>query len=202
MSIIEQLTNTLANMHWAEIVGVFCGLIYVILAARENIWCWFWGILNALVSIYLFFEIKLYAESVLYLFYFFAGIYGWYAWSFARRVSERHAIVEWSWMQHLIVVVAGVAGALAVYFLLRNYTDAQKPLIDAHTTVFSFIATYMVTRKVLSNWLYWIVIDGVSVGLYASRGLYLYAGLMLLYTILAGYGYREWQKSYRLENAH
>jgi nicotinamide mononucleotide transporter len=199
MNIIEQLNQTIINMHWAEITGVFCGLVYVILAARENIWCWFWGILNALVSIYLFFAIKLYAESILYLFYFFAGIYGWYAWKYARRVSQQHGIVEWTWSRHLLVVLAGVAGSLGVYFLLQNYTDAQKPLIDAHTTIFSFIATYMVTRKVLSNWLYWIVIDAVSVGLYASRGLYLYALLMLLYTILAIYGYWEWRKSRRLE---
>ena len=184
----------MAQMHGAEVAAVFCGLIYVILAARENVWCWLWGIGNAILSIYLFIEIKLYAESVLYFYYFLAGIYGWYAWTYAQRVSQKHAIVEWKWSTHGQIAIGGIMASLLVYWILATYTDAAKPLIDAHTTVFSFIATYMVTRKVLSNWIYWIVIDGISIYLYASRGIYLYALLMLVYTIIAWYGYQSWKK--------
>ena len=191
---IENIQSAIAQMHWAEIAAVFTGIIYVILAAKENIWCWFWGILNALLSIYLFFEIKLYAESFLYFYYFLAGIYGWYAWTYAKRVQNKNAIIEWKWSTHLGIAAIGILLSLALYWLLANYTDAQKPLIDAHTTVFSFIATYMVTRKILSNWLYWIIIDAVSVYLYATRGIYLYALLMLVYTIIAWYGYLQWKK--------
>jgi len=188
------ILEAIQEMHWAEVAGVISGLIYVLLAAKENIWCWFWGILNAILSIYLFFEIKLYAESGLYVFYFFAGIYGWYAWKYVRRVSTLHAIVEWSWTKHLLLIGIGLILSWICYWGLSSFTDAQKPLIDAHTTIFSFLATYMVTRKVHSNWIYWIVIDAVSVWLYATRGLYLYALLMVLYTVIAVYGYWSWQK--------
>ena len=181
-------------MHWAEVAAVICGLVYVVLVARENIWCWFWGGLNALLSIYLFIEIQLYAESILYVYYFLAAIYGWYAWKYSRRVSDAHAIVEWSWKKHLLLILAGFGLSYLLYLVLSNFTDAQMPLVDAHTTIFSFLATYLVTRKVLSNWLYWIVIDAISVWLYASRGIELYAVLMLVYTVIAILGYFRWKK--------
>jgi nicotinamide mononucleotide transporter len=194
LDIQEQIFQAITNMHWAEVAAVVCGLIYVVLAARENIWCWFWGGLNAILSIYLFVEIKLYAESMLYFYYLIASVYGWYAWKHARRVSEEHAIVEWNWQRHLIFIGVGFALSFVLFQFLVHFTDAQMPLIDAHTTVFSFLATYLVTRKVLSNWIYWIVIDAISVGLYASRGIFLYAVLMAVYTVIAYFGYRQWQK--------
>lgn len=188
------MLEALQNMHWAEVAAVICGLIYIVLVTKENIWCWFWGGLNALLSIYLFIEIQLYAESILYAYYFLAAIYGWYAWKFAKRVSDTNAIVEWSWQRHLALILIGFAAAYLLYLLLSNYTDAQMPLVDAHTTIFSFLATYLVTRKVLSNWLYWIVIDAISVWLYISRGIELYALLMLVYTVIAVLGYFNWKK--------
>ncbi|GAB5552313.1 MAG: nicotinamide riboside transporter PnuC [Saprospiraceae bacterium] len=188
------MQEALQNMHWAEVAAVICGLIYVILVTKENIWCWFWGGLNALLSIYLFVEIQLYAESILYAYYFIAAIYGWYAWKYAKRVSDHHGIIEWPWQKHLFLILAGFGLSYLLYLLLSNYTDAQMPLVDAHTTIFSFLATYLVTRKVLSNWLYWIVIDAISVWLYVSRGIELYAFLMFIYTIIAVLGYFQWRK--------
>jgi nicotinamide mononucleotide transporter len=181
-------------MQWAEVAAVLCGLIYVVLVTKENIWCWFWGGLNALLSIYLFVEIQLYAESVLYFYYFLAAIYGWYAWKYAQRVSQTHAIIEWPWQRHLWLILLGFVLSYLLYLILSRYTDAQMPLVDAHTTIFSFLATYLVTRKILSNWLYWILIDAISVWLYASRGILLYAVLMLIYTVIAVFGYLEWKK--------
>lgn len=197
MSIQEQILQTIQQMHWAEVAAVVCGIFYVILAARGNIWCWFWGGLNAVLSIYLFVEIKLYAESVLYFYYLIAALYGWYAWRYVDRVSEKGGITEWSWQRHALYILAGFVCSFLLYQVLVRFTDAQMPLVDAHTTVFSFLATYLVTRKILSNWLYWIVIDAISVGLYASREIYLYAILMAVYTIIAYFGYRQWQRRMR-----
>jgi len=197
----EDLAQVALNLHWAEVASVVAGIIYVVLAARENIWCWLFGIVGSALSIYLFYISKLYAESVLYFYYVAAGIYGWWAWTHARDAGETHqmSITTWRWRQHLFAIIIGVALSLLLAFFLKRYTDAQMPLLDAHTTIFSFIATYLVTRKVLSNWVYWILIDAFSVGLYASRELYLYALLMLAYTIIAVWGYRRWLRVYRLE---
>jgi len=195
---IEEISEGLRQMHWAEGAAVLCGVAYVILAAREHIGCWAFGILNGLLSIYLFYVSGLLAESVLYLYYVLAGIYGWYAWANDHRPADGDAnelhVAEWTYLRHTLIIVLGIALSWGVAWVLRTYTSAQMPVIDAHTTVFSFIATWMVTRKILSNWLYWIVIDAVSVWLYASRDLYLYSFLMAGYTILAVWGYISWRR--------
>jgi nicotinamide mononucleotide transporter len=194
----ESILQAASEMHWAEVGSVIAGVIYVVLAARENIWCWLFGIAGSALSIYLFYVYKLYAESILYFYYVLAGIYGWWAWTHGRDATEetQMSITTWKPGQHLLTVIVGAGLSLVLAFFLRRYTDAQMPVIDAHTTIFSFLATYLVTRKVLSNWIYWIFIDAISIGLYASRELYLYALLMVAYTLIAGWGYMEWRKVY------
>mgnify|MGYP002624080906 FL=1 len=127
-----------------------------------------------------------------------AGIYGWYAWR-KRSDNNELKISVWPISYHLLALLLGVILSFGLATLLRTYTDAALPLVDSHTTIFSFIATFMVTRKVLENWLYWIVIDAVSVWLYWSRDLYLYAILMLAYSIIAVWGLLAWKKQYGKE---
>ncbi len=198
MDWVEMLLEAAGNLHWAEVGAVLFGIVYIVLAARENIWCWLFGIVGSALSIYLFILSKLYAESILYAYYVLAGFYGWWAWTNDRDADREHqmSIITWAPKRHVWTIVLGVLLSLGLAFLLRRYTDAQFPVVDAHTTIFSFIATYLVTRKVLSNWVYWIVIDAVSIGLYAGRGLYLYALLMAVYTVIAIYGYRAWRRSW------
>ncbi len=193
----DLIRDTALQMHWAEVGAVMAGLIYVLLAAREQIWCWFFGIVGSALSIYLFVESKLYAEAFLYLYYVLAGFYGWYAWSHAREQGGAPQVIRWAPAAHALSI--GITWLLALLLAvgLKRYTDAQMPLLDAHTTLFSFLATYLATRKVLGNWLYWIAIDAASIYLYFNRALYLYALLMLLYTALAVYGYRTWLAHYR-----
>jgi len=208
-SILSVLIMAWENMTWIEIWAVITGLIYVILAVSENIWCWFFGIISSLLSIYLFYTGKLYAESVLYFYYVIAGIYGWYAW--VNRKEEEAKILDhsnegsklkihtWDLKAHGITIVFGMFAAYVLAYVLENYTDAKIPRLDAFTTVFSFIATYMVTRKVLENWIYWIIIDVVTTGMYFQRAYYLYALLMIVYTVIAILGYIKWRKTYSLE---
>lgn len=195
-SIVEKLMEAMQAMHWLEVGAVLTGIIYVVLAARENIWCWLFGIISSILSIYLFVISKLYAESILYFYYVLAGIYGWIVWR--KRTQETGLkISTWPISYHLITIGVGVILSFALAAILRNYTDAALPLIDSHTTIFSFIATFMVTRKVLENWLYWIIIDVISIGLYSSRQLYLYALLMLVYSIIAVWGFKAWKTQYK-----
>mgnify|MGYP006266152101 CR=1 FL=1 len=193
-----QIWATLQNMHWAEMAAVGCGVAYVILAAREHILCWLFGIANGILSVYVFLRAGLLAEAGLYAFYILAGIYGWYTWLHGPERDQSGGdslrVAEWGWLRHVAWILAGVALSLGLAYVLQSYTPAEMPLIDAHTTVFSFLATYMVTRKILSNWLYWIAIDGVSVWLYATRDLYLYSLLMLAYTGIAIWGYFSWRR--------
>ena len=201
-SFIQQLNAALAAMTWVEIWAVITGLIYVVLAAQEKISCWIFGIISSVLSIYLFYQGKLYAESMLYFYYVIAGVYGWYAWSKQKQAisnnkeGEALKIHTWDIRQHGKAIILGILFIMLLSFVLRRFTDAQLPVIDASTTVFSFIATYMVTRKVLENWLYWIIIDIVTTGMYFYREYYLYALLMIVYTIIAVIGYMRWKAIY------
>ncbi len=195
---IEQIIEAATALSCLEILAVICGLVYVILAAKEKIWCWFWGILNAIFSVYLFYTYGLYAESILYIYYVFAGFYGWLSWRNHNKI-ETLKISTWKIIEHIFAIILGILLALVLAYLLKNYTSAKLPLIDSFTTIFSFIATFMVTRKVLENWIYWILIDLVTIGLYFNRALYLYALLMLGYTIIAIIGYYKWKAIYNKE---
>lgn len=198
-NLLETIGNTLQAMHPAELWAVITGVIYILLAARENIWCWLFGIISSGLSIYVFFYSKLYAESFLYFYYILAGFYGWYSWNSKTESSDRLKISRWKWRDHLLAILAGVLLSISLAWLLRQYTDAQMPVIDAHTTIFSFIATYMTTRKILETWIYWILIDSVSIWLYWSRELYLYSILMLVYTLMAAYALQFWWKQMKKE---
>ena len=191
---VNSLLSDLQMMSGVEVGAVLTGIIYVVLAARHQIACWFFGIISSLLSIYLFATGKLYAESALYFYYVLAGVYGWYSWGKGKEGKEL-PIIRWSWQSHLVWIVSGAVVAIFLGGFLAEYTDAAQPYIDAQTTIFSFIATYLTTQKVLENWTYWIVIDAISIWLYAERGFALYALLMLVYTIIAIIGYIRWRRA-------
>ena len=180
---------------YIEILGTLFGLAYVILAAKKNIWCWIAGIISSFLSVYLFWVYsKLYAEAILYMYYVIAGIVGWVQWSNPK--TDRPFIIKVDSGTHVFLVVTGAVLSFLLYFLISLiFPDAAKPLIDSFTTVFSFLATWITIRKWISSWIYWIIIDSISVGLYWSRDLNIYAFLMIVYTVLAVYGYYSWKKS-------
>ncbi len=205
------ITEALASMTWLEAVAVLLGLAYVILAALENIWCWPAALVSVSIYIYLCMEAQLYAETGLQIFYWVMAIAGWWSWSREKRKSGSAGtetgsarpipIITWSWQLHLVVIGSNIAGTFLLAWLLSTYTEAAFPLLDSFTTVFSLFTTWMVARKVLENWLYWIVIDAASVYLYASRDLYLTALLFILYTIIAAAGFWRWYRQYSTQTA-
>ena len=182
-----------------EIMATFSSLLFIILLIRENIICWPFGILGSLLSIYLFIDAKLYSESVLYTYYVAMGIYGWIRWQ-QRQNQDNNPIVKGSLTYHLatIAICCALAGTMGYGF--DNYTDAERPYIDAFTTIFSFAATLMEVRKVLETWVYWLLINFVSIWLYQDRDLDIYAALTGVYTFLSVYGFIVWQKAYRQQS--
>jgi len=180
------------DFNWSiiESVAVLFSVVYVILAAKENIWCWAAAIINVSLYVYIFYTVQLYPETGLQIFYFIMAIVGYYMWN--KQDKER--IKEWSETKHLLIIFIGAIFTFFMGFYFSTYTDSQMPIIDSFTTVFSIIATYMVIKKVLRNWLYWIVIDAVSVYIYFNRDLHLTSLLFVAYTIIAVFGYFAWMK--------
>lgn len=192
IKLLQQLYQFAFVAEWSAVV---LSLLYVYLAAKQNRWCWVFGGLSSLISIFIFIMVRLYAESLLYGFYVLMAIYGWVAWT--QSANAEKPIREISFALHFVIITLGLFGAAVLYYFFANYTQAARPLLDSITTSFSIIATFMVVKKILSNWLYWVVINALSVYLYWSRGLDVYAILMALYTLLAVYGFVQWNREYR-----
>ncbi len=178
-----------------EIITVLLSLAFLILVIRENIWCWLFGILSSAISIYLMWNIKLYSEAVLYFFYVLFGMYGWYVWANPKEGKEVQ-ISKWGTSKHLVVIGIGILGAIGLGYIFKTYTNANKSFVDAHTTIFSFIATYLEAHKYLYTWIYWLILNAVSIWLYFTQGLQIYAGLMVVYFVMSGVGFWTWRKKY------
>jgi nicotinamide mononucleotide transporter len=134
----------------------------------------------------------LYSEAGLYFFYVLIAIYGWWAWS----RPDVQPIHELKLVRHLLIVFSGLLLATGLSFLTSEFTDAARPFADSLSTVFGIIATFLTIRKVLSNWIYWILIDLFSVWLYLTRDSEIYAMQMLLFAILAIFGLIQWRKEH------
>ena len=194
--IIQFFSHTTFNWSIIESIAVFFSILYVILAAKENIWCWGAGAISVSLYIYICFFAQLYAETSLQIFYLFMAFYGYYYWN---KKEQSLQISEWSIGKHLFILVIGAILTFLMGFYFATYTNAKMPIVDSFTTVFSLFATYMVAKKILGNWLYWIVIDAVSVYLYFSRDLHLTSLLFMVYTIIAIFGYFSWMKKMKID---
>lgn len=195
-----------------EFAAVLTSIAYAWLAARNQIWCWFFGILSSALTLYaLYFYFQLYAESLLQIYYIGMAIYGYFTWSKGGRYSSDHTIdssamdekpIEiWSIQKHVWLIIGGIVLTGLMGRFLAAYTAAASTYLDSFTTVFAILATVMTARRVLENWLYWIVIDSISIYLYATRGGYFFAFLFLAYTFIALMGFINWQKQFRLQHA-
>ena len=179
-----------------ETIAVVLGIAYLLFAMRENSLCWYCAFISTGIYIWIFGDVSLYMESALNAYYMVMAVYGWYQWQRGGNSSEGIKLSGWGIKNHLsaiglVLVLSAVSG-----YLLSQNTDARLPYIDSFTTWGSVITTYMVARKVIENWLYWIVIDSVSIFLYIDRELYQTAGLFALYLVLAVIGYLAWRKAY------
>ena len=179
----------------AELVAVVFAIAYLVLAIRQHIACWLCAAISTAIYIYLFIDARLYMESLLNVFYFGMALYGLYSWSHAPGDQPELPVTSWRWTVHLAALVAILACAGVTGSLLGLYTEAAFPLADSVTTCGALWATFLVARKVLENWWYWLAIDSLSIYLYWSRGLELTALLFVAYVLMIPFGLISWRKS-------
>ncbi|MBL4728624.1 MAG: nicotinamide mononucleotide transporter [Gammaproteobacteria bacterium] len=180
-----------------ELSAVVFAIAYLILAVRENILCWFAAGISTLIFLAIFWDVKLYMESGLQVYYLAMAFFGWYQWRRANDGSTRLQISMWSMRQHLIALTLIAVLTFISGYLLNSGTDAQLPYLDSLTTWGSVITTIMVVRKVLENWIYWLVIDAISIYLYIDRELYFTSMLFAVYIVIIFFGWFSWSKSYK-----
>ena len=184
-----------------ETVAVILGIAYLLFAMRENSLCWYCAFFSTGIYIWIFGDVSLYMESALNVYYMVMAVYGWHQWQKGGNSSEGIKLSSWGVKNHLAAVgLVIILSAISGYLLSQN-TDARMPYIDSFTTWGSIITTFMVAHKVVENWLYWIVIDAISIYLYIDRELYQTVGLYSIYLVLAVIGYIAWRKAYFQQSA-
>lgn len=193
-------------MNWdllLEISGFIIGLLYLWWEYHANPRMWIASVIMPTISMWIYFRKGLYADFSINIYYFVIAVYGYLAWT--RRGVRKDTGTEKPEKKELPVThitAAALAGCIAVtgvlwwaiYFFLERFTDSTVPVYDAFTTALSIVAMWMLARKYLEQWLAWILVDAVCVGLYIYKGIYLYAILYLVYTAIAVFGYRKWKR--------
>jgi len=184
-----------------EAAGVLFGLAYLVLAIRESLWCWPAAFVSSVLTVVVMIGAKLYAEAALNVFYAGMAVYGYVQWRYGGRREGRDtlAIGTWPLRAHAVAIGGTLVAAAALGGWLASRTDAAFPYADAFVTVGSVVTTYMVARKLLENWPYWLVIDSLSAYLYFARELYLYFGLFVLYVVLVVIGWVRWQRDWQAQ---
>ena len=188
-------------LNWIEITAVFLAILYLVLAVKQNILCWICGIISSILYFFIMRSAGLYMEAYLQIFYVFMGFYGWSQWQKAPKNNVNFEVNTWSQSQHFIALSIILILSFLSGTLLGNFTDAALPFLDALVTWGAVAATYMVAKKLLENWIYWLVIDSISILLFISRDLWLTAFLFCIYIVIIIFGYRLWSKTLKENNA-
>jgi len=194
---IEQAAQAMSI--W-EVVAVALGIAYLLLAMKQSLWCWYAAFGSTAIFVWLFWDVSLVMESALNVYYLAMAVYGWWLWRSGAQQQEL-PIQSWGAKQHLLAIGAVIVISLTSGYLLAENTSAALPYLDSFTTWGAVLTTWMVAKKVLENWLYWIVIDGVAIFLYIDRELYLKALLMAVYVVLVIIGWFQWLPLYKAQQS-
>ena len=198
-SFIQLFWNQLVQTSFLEWLGTITGFLCVYLAAKQHILNWPVSIISVIAYAVLFYDYKLYGDAVLQIYFLGTAIYGWYYW-LKREEQHEKPVASLSGGSYIAVIVAvGILSVVLGAFLDR-YTNSDVPYIDGACTATSFVAQFLMTRKVLQNWILWIIVDACYVPLYLYKELALTAVLYSLFLVLATIGFIDWRRTWRLEN--
>ena len=197
--ILANISTYFQQLPWLELIAMLLSLAYVILAAKGSLWCWPAAFISTALYTIIFYDVLLLMDSALNAYYLLMAVYGYWQWSKntgnKQGVSTDLSIVSWSLTWHIKVCLGLAVVAATLGYVMANFTPAAFPYLDTFTTVYAIFATYLVAQKVLENWLYWIVIDLVSIYLYIEKGLIPTTVLFIIFVVVACYGYVKWSKS-------
>jgi len=178
-------------MSLLSIIALITGTLGVWLTIKQSIWCWPFALTAVLTSIIEFYNVRLFGDMALQVFYFFAGVYGWIYWNEKQRESFLVKRMDVNLIPSLLAIT--ILQAVAYYYLLI-YFKGDRPFLDAVLTACSLTTTFMMTKKWVENWLLWVFIDATYILLYGLKEMWLFALLNLLFTIIAFYGWLKWRK--------
>jgi nicotinamide mononucleotide transporter len=197
-------------MSYIEFFGVVFGLVAVWLSAKANIWSWPIGIMNVILAFFLYYQIQLYPDMLLQVFFFVTNVLGWMRWANPKEGEEdKNHELRVSHMKHglfALIVLAGVAGTCILGALASRLHEwlpsvfqqpSAYPYVDSFITVMSMITTFLMIQKKIESWVIWIAVDVVATYLYFIKGVKFYSLEYLIFTVIASFGLWHWLKEYK-----
>ncbi|MFA6247597.1 MAG: nicotinamide riboside transporter PnuC [Mucilaginibacter sp.] len=195
MQIIHTLHDWWQHQTWLEIAGVITGLLCVYLAAKNNIWNWPFAAVSVIIYIFIFFEAHLFADMGLQVYFLGMNIYGWWYWS-QRAPSEKKVPVARITKNEMLISAVAIVVFTFILGSILKHTTASFPYLDSFCTACSLVAQVFLARKVLENWLIWVFVDVIYVGVYIFKDLHLTALMYAVYVAIALMGYIDWKKDW------
>lgn len=195
---IDYLVN-----NFLEILGTLVGIVYLYWEYKGDIKLWIAGIIMPAISLYVYYNAGLYADFGINIYYLIVAIYGWVIWSLSPALPRRERETSDTKQKRPIIytprkaylplaVVFAVLWVVIAQILIR-FTNSTVPWLDAFTTSLSIVGMWMLARKWIEQWWAWLLVDAVSAGLYVYKGIYFYAALYAIYTVVVFFGYRKWK---------
>jgi nicotinamide mononucleotide transporter len=199
-------------MSYIELIATITGLVAVILSSLENVWSWIIGLFNVVLAFFMFFQIQLYPDMFLQVFFFITNIIGFWQWKFPKEQEANQKnelrISSLSNKNFILLSGIGLVGTFALGTFSKNLHEivpqvfslpTDFPYMDSFTTVMSIIATFMLIRKKVEAWWVWLVVDIIATYMYYIKEVKLYSLLYFIFVIIAAFGAWEWTKIYRKE---
>jgi len=183
-----------------ELFGAIFGFLSVYFTIKQNIWCWYFGLLQVTLYCFVFYTSKLYSDMILHVIYIFLQFFGWYNWKYGgsnKTILKVTLLTNTTFWIGLTVIATLFTG-----YIMQTKTDASYPYEDAFIMIASLVAQYLMIKKVLESWLFWIIVDVVAIIIYAYKDLYFTTALYVLFLVMAIIGYLEWKKAYSGEFAY
>ncbi len=209
---VEKIAFTIwgYNLSYLELFGWITGIIAVVASAAANLWSWPIGILNVTLSFFLFYQVQLYPDMFLQVFFFVTNIIGWWRWANPREnEKDLHKELKVSWMnrkQLTITFTTALVGTIVMAFFARNLHEwipsvfskpSASPFLDSFITVMSILATFYMVQKKIECWIIWLLVDIVATYVYFIRDLKFYSLLYFFFTIIAAFAIWNWIREYK-----
>jgi len=197
-------------MSYLEFFGVMAGLVAVVLSARAHLWSWPIGILNVVLAFFFYYQIQLYPDMFLQVFFFVTNLLGWWRWANPKPDEEdRKRELKVSFLKPIpfvLLCAVGIVGTLLMGLLASNLhqwlpmifnVPSAFPYVDSFILVMSIVATFLMIQKKIECWIIWLLIDVVATVLYYVKGAKFFSVEYLIFIFIAGYGLWNWIREYR-----
>ncbi len=189
----NSLTATLINLPWVEIIAAIFSLIGVAMAMYKNYLTFTISIIGTILYTYIFYKYQLYADAGLQLIFIIQSIWGILYWKKDEDVGNKETVYLFGWLNSLYLFIATIVVSFVMAYLLKQYTNASMPQLDAFLTSMSISATWLLTKKYRENWIYWIFADTLYVGLFFYKEMHITAILYIIFLGMAINGWRKWK---------